>query len=145
MMQLVARLFTRGEPVLSEAGPRDARAMAALHGAAFHRGWSDDEFERLLFDRNIVAHRAVLWRSLVGFIVSRLVLDPAALTRVEGAIEVPGADAALQTKWTRATYRPAGSIDGRASGTWVGGKDITRLGRVSPPSFCGATWCDFPS
>jgi ribosomal-protein-alanine N-acetyltransferase len=82
MMQLVARLFTRGEPVLSEAGPRDARAMAALHGAAFHRGWSDDEFERLLFDRNIVAHRAVLWRSLVGFIVSRLVLEEAEILSI---------------------------------------------------------------
>lgn len=82
MMQLVTRLFTRGEAVLSEAGPRDAGAMAALHGAAFHRGWSDDEFERLLLDRNVVAHRAVLWRSLVGFIVSRLVLEEAEILSI---------------------------------------------------------------
>ncbi len=70
------------EPVLSEAGPRDARALAALHGASFHRGWSDGEFERLLFDRNVVAHRATVGRSLVGFILSRLVLDEAEILSV---------------------------------------------------------------
>ena len=46
--------------------------MAALHGASFHRGWSDGEFERLLFDRNAVGHRATVGRSLVGFILSRI-------------------------------------------------------------------------
>src|SRR5262249_13126095 len=76
MMGIVSRLFAR-EPVLSAAGPRDARALAALHGVSFHRGWSDDEFERLLFDRNVIAHRAMVGRSLIGFIVSRLVLDEA--------------------------------------------------------------------
>src|SRR5262249_30406855 len=76
MMGIVSRLFAR-EPVLSEAGPRDARALAALHGVSFHRGWSDDEFERLLFERNVIAHRAMVGRSLIGFIVSRLVLDEA--------------------------------------------------------------------
>ena len=68
MIGIVSRLFAR-EPVLSDARPRDARALAALHGASFHRGWSDDEFERLLFDRNVVAHRAMAGRSLIGFIV----------------------------------------------------------------------------
>jgi ribosomal-protein-alanine N-acetyltransferase len=59
MIGIVSRLFAR-EPVLSEAGPRDARALAALHGVSFHRGWSDGEFERLLFDRNVLAHRAMV-------------------------------------------------------------------------------------
>lgn len=76
MIGIVSRLFAR-EPVLSDAGPRDARALAALHGVSFHRGWSDGEFERLLFDRNVVAHRAMVGPSLIGFIVSRLVLDEA--------------------------------------------------------------------
>jgi [ribosomal protein S18]-alanine N-acetyltransferase len=82
MMEIVTRLFTRREPVLSQAGPRDAPALAALHGASFHRGWSDGEFEQLLLDRNIVAHRATLGRSLVGFIVSRLVRDEAEILSV---------------------------------------------------------------
>src|SRR5262245_65001438 len=81
MIGIVSRPFAR-EPALSEAGPRDARALAALHGASFHRGWSDGEFERLLFDRNVVAHRAMGGGSLIGFIVSRLVLDEAELLSI---------------------------------------------------------------
>jgi ribosomal-protein-alanine N-acetyltransferase len=72
MIEVVTRLFGRAEPVLSQAGPRDARAMAALHGASFHRGWSDGEFERLLSDRNVVVHRATVGRNLAGFILSRI-------------------------------------------------------------------------
>ena len=60
MIEIFRRLFARSEPALSEAGSRDARAMAGLHGASFHRGWSDGEFEQLLFDRNTVAHRAMV-------------------------------------------------------------------------------------
>ena len=51
MIEFVTRLFARAEPALSDAGPRDARAMAALHAASFHRGLSDGEFEGLLLDR----------------------------------------------------------------------------------------------
>ena len=58
MIEFVRRLFARGEPGAVRSRPRDARAFAALHGASFHRGWSDGEFEQLLFDRNVVAHRA---------------------------------------------------------------------------------------
>jgi ribosomal-protein-alanine N-acetyltransferase len=72
MMGFISRLFARGEPALSNATPRDAPAMAALHAASFRRGWSDGEFERLLMERNTVAHRAMVGRTLVGFILSRL-------------------------------------------------------------------------
>ena len=68
---IFAGLFAR-EPVLSEAGPHDAPAIAALHGASFQRGWSEDEVERLLLDRGVVAHRAMLGRTLAGFILSRV-------------------------------------------------------------------------
>jgi [ribosomal protein S18]-alanine N-acetyltransferase len=82
MIELFRRLFARREPVLSEAGPRDACALAVLHGASFHRGWSDGEFEQLLIDRNVVAHRATVGSNLVGFILSRLAADEAEILSV---------------------------------------------------------------
>jgi len=71
MRWLFARFFGRAEPMLTEAGARDAAALAALHGASFRRGWSEDEFERLLLDRSVLAHRAALRERSVGFIISR--------------------------------------------------------------------------
>jgi len=71
MIEILNRMFARSQPVLSEAGPRDAAAMASLHAASFRHGWSDGEFERLLADRSVVAHRAMLGSTLVGFIISR--------------------------------------------------------------------------
>jgi len=71
MIGFITRLFARGEPVLSEALPPDAAAIATLHAAPFHRGWSDGEIESLLIDRNVVAHRAMIGRRLAGFILSR--------------------------------------------------------------------------
>jgi ribosomal-protein-alanine N-acetyltransferase len=82
MIALLRRLFARGEPALSEADVRDARAIAALHGAAFHRGWSDGEIERMLIDRGVLAHRARRGASLVGFILSRLLVDEAEILSV---------------------------------------------------------------
>ena len=72
MIGMLARLFSRGEPALSEASRRDAAAIAKLHAAAFRHGWSDGEIERMLLERNIIAHRAMSGRSLQGFILSRL-------------------------------------------------------------------------
>ena len=82
MIRVLARLFARGEADLSEAGPRDAGAMAALHAASFHRGWSEHEFEQLLLDRNVVAHRAALGGKLVGFILSRMVIGEAEILSI---------------------------------------------------------------
>ena len=71
MMRWLNRLFARGEPALSEASPRDALSLARLHAASFRRGWSDGEFEQLLNERNVLAHRATRGRALDGFILSR--------------------------------------------------------------------------
>ena len=71
MIGLLRRLV-RPEPVLSEARTQDAAALAVLHAAAFRRGWSEPEFERLLIDRSVIAHRAMIGRTLAGFILSRL-------------------------------------------------------------------------
>ena len=82
MIGFLRRLFARREPVLSEAGPRDAAAIAQLHAASFHRGWSDTEIERMLLDRHVLAHRAVRGQVLAGFILSRMVTDEAEILSV---------------------------------------------------------------
>ncbi len=82
MMDLITRLFTRAEPALSEATARDAAAMAALHAASFRRGWSDGEFERLLADSAVIAHRAMSGRALVGFIIARRAASEAEILSV---------------------------------------------------------------
>jgi ribosomal-protein-alanine N-acetyltransferase len=82
MIDLFARLFARREPVLSEARAGDAHAIAVLHGASFHRGWSDGEIEAMLIDRNVIAHRAMAGRRLAGFILSRLVAGEAEILSV---------------------------------------------------------------
>ena len=82
MKRFFAHLFARAEPALSEAGPRDAAPFAALHAVSFRRGWSEDEFERLLIDRNVLAHRASLGSRPVGFIVSRIVAGEAEILSV---------------------------------------------------------------
>jgi ribosomal-protein-alanine N-acetyltransferase len=80
MSGLLRRLF--GEPVLAEAQRGDAAGLAALHRAAFLRGWSEDEFERLLLDRAVLTHRATLRGRIVGFAVSRLVAGEAELLSI---------------------------------------------------------------
>ena len=82
MIGLLSRLFARGEPVLSEATPRDAAAIAPLHAASFNRGWSEDEIERLLIERNVLTHRATLNGRLAGFIMSRIAADEAEILSV---------------------------------------------------------------
>lgn len=71
MMGFLSTLFGRGEPAFLEASPRDAAAIAALHAASFHRGWSEQEVETLLVDRAVVAHRVLLGGKFAGFILSR--------------------------------------------------------------------------
>lgn len=82
MIGLIRSLFTRGEPAMSEARPRDASAIAALHGASFRRGWSEQEVEGLLLDRHVIAHRALTGMRFSGFIMSRLVEDEAEILSV---------------------------------------------------------------
>jgi hypothetical protein len=69
MIAFITRLFAVGEANLSEAGLRDAPALAQLHAACFGRGWSEEEFARLLIEQNVVVHRGVVGRAVAGFIV----------------------------------------------------------------------------
>ncbi|HWZ09462.1 MAG TPA: GNAT family N-acetyltransferase, partial [Xanthobacteraceae bacterium] len=81
-MNFVTRLLSRSEPTMSEAHQRDATAIAALHAASFQRGWGEDEFHRLLIDRAVVAHRAMIGRTMVGFILSRTAAGEAEILSV---------------------------------------------------------------
>jgi ribosomal-protein-alanine N-acetyltransferase len=82
MIRVIARLFERSAPALSEAGMRDASAIARLHAASFRRGWSDGEIERLLLERSTVAHRAMSGGAMQGFILSRVVADEAEILSI---------------------------------------------------------------
>lgn len=82
MIGFIGTLFTRSEPAVSEATPRDAAAIAALHAASFRRGWSEQEVETLLLDRNVIAHRALIANKFTGFIMSRKAADEAEILSV---------------------------------------------------------------
>jgi ribosomal-protein-alanine N-acetyltransferase len=82
MTNFISRLLARGEPVLSEARPGDAAAIAAVHDASFQRGWGEDEVQRLLIASNVVAHRVMIGRTFAGFILSRLAAGEAEILSV---------------------------------------------------------------
>jgi ribosomal-protein-alanine N-acetyltransferase len=75
---------------VSPAGTRDAEQFAALHAAAFGRGWSAEEFERLLIEHNVVADRAMSGARLVGFVISRLAADQAEVLSIAVAASYRG-------------------------------------------------------
>jgi ribosomal-protein-alanine N-acetyltransferase len=81
-MSIFSRFFGRGEATLSEAGLRDARALAALHAASFRRGWSEPEFERLLTQQNVHCDKAVAGSALDGFVISRTAADEAEILSI---------------------------------------------------------------
>jgi ribosomal-protein-alanine N-acetyltransferase len=81
-MNLVSRLIPTTQPTFSAARPRDAAAIAHLHAASFARGWAEDEVHRLLLDSAVVAHRAMVRRTIVGFIMSRMAADEAEILSV---------------------------------------------------------------
>lgn len=82
MIGWLARVFAPAEPSLSEAKPSDAATLARLHADSFRRGWSEDEMERLLLDRSVVAHRVLLGREVAGFMLSRRAADEAEILSV---------------------------------------------------------------
>ncbi|MBI3436099.1 MAG: ribosomal protein S18-alanine N-acetyltransferase [Proteobacteria bacterium] len=82
MIAFLSRLFARAPPRLADAGPGDAASFAEIHAASFRRGWSESEFERLLTERSVLAHRASAGSACVGFIVSRIAADEAEILSI---------------------------------------------------------------
>jgi len=74
--------FGGAAPAVSQARLEDAPLLAALHGEAFQRGWSGEEFERLLVEHNVVADRAMAGTELAGFVVSRMAADQAEILSI---------------------------------------------------------------
>jgi ribosomal-protein-alanine N-acetyltransferase len=77
MTSIVSRLLPTRQPTFLAARPRDAAAIVQLHGASFGRGWEEDEVHRLLLDGTVITHCAVVRRTMVGFIMSRMAADEA--------------------------------------------------------------------
>lgn len=72
---------------VGEATVEDAEALADLHGNAFARRWSEDEFARLLADRNVfalVVRRVSLFgsRRIIGFVLVRTAADEAEILSI---------------------------------------------------------------
>ena len=71
-----------GTAVVEPASPRDAARLAQLHGASFHRGWGEGEFEVMLTERNTLVHRLRQGRKVIGFSVSRMAADEAEILSI---------------------------------------------------------------
>jgi ribosomal-protein-alanine N-acetyltransferase len=82
MMPWFSGLWGRKPAVVEPAGSRDAAPLARIHGASFHRGWGEDEFERMLTERNTLVHRLRMGRKIIGFSVSRMAADEAEILSI---------------------------------------------------------------
>jgi ribosomal-protein-alanine N-acetyltransferase len=79
-----------GAAVVEPATLRDASRLAQLHGASFHRGWGEAEFETMLTERNTLVHRLRQGREIIGFAVSRMAADEAEILSIAVAADQRG-------------------------------------------------------
>ena len=91
MMAWLTELWGGGAALVEPATLRDAPRLAQLHGASFHRGWGEGEFESMLTERNTLVHRLRLGRKIVGFAVSRMAADEAEIFRSRWPPAIAGA------------------------------------------------------
>lgn len=82
MMAWLCELRSGGTAAVEPAGLRDAPALAQIHGASFHRGWGESEFDSMLTERNTLVHRLRIGRKVVGFAVSRMAADEAEILSI---------------------------------------------------------------
>jgi ribosomal-protein-alanine N-acetyltransferase len=75
-------LWGGGALAIEPASLRDAPKLAQLHGASFHRGWGEGEFEQMLSERNTLVHRLRQGRNIIGFAVSRMAEDEAEILSI---------------------------------------------------------------
>ncbi len=82
MMTWFAEWFGAATPSIEPATLRDAPRLAQLHGASFHRGWDEGEFESMIAERNTLVHRLRVGRKTIGFAVSRMGADEAEILSI---------------------------------------------------------------
>jgi ribosomal-protein-alanine N-acetyltransferase len=82
MMAWLSEWWGGGTALVEPASLRDAARLAQLHGASFHRGWGEGEFETMLTERNTLVHRLRLGRKVIGFAVSRMAADEAEILSI---------------------------------------------------------------
>jgi ribosomal-protein-alanine N-acetyltransferase len=82
MIKWFSALWSSGRPAIEPATLRDAPRLAELHGASFHRGWGESEFEAMMRERNTLVHRLRLGRRTIGFAVSRMAADEAEILSI---------------------------------------------------------------
>ena len=82
MMAWWSRLFGAASAVVEPATQRDARMLARIHAASFHRGWGEAEFEGMLSERNTLVHRLRQGGAVIGFSVSRIAADEAEILSI---------------------------------------------------------------
>ena len=81
-MTWLSEFWSGGKAVIEPATIRDMARLAQLHGASFHRGWGEAEFESMLAERNTLLHRLRLGRKTIGFAVSRMAADEAEILSI---------------------------------------------------------------
>jgi ribosomal-protein-alanine N-acetyltransferase len=82
MIAWLSELWHGGKTVVEPATLRDAPKLAQLHGASFHRGWSEGEFESMLTERNTLVHRLRMGGRTIGFAASRMAADEAEILSI---------------------------------------------------------------
>jgi [ribosomal protein S18]-alanine N-acetyltransferase len=82
MMSWLSEFWRGGKTAVEPATLRDAARLAELHGASFHRGWSEGEFESMLAERNTLVHRLRRGRKTIGFAASRMGADEAEILSI---------------------------------------------------------------
>ena len=90
MIAWLSGLWSGGTAAVEPATLRDAAPLAQLHGASFHRGWGEGEFETMLTERNTLVHRLRLGRKIIGFAVSRMAADEAEILSIAVATSQRG-------------------------------------------------------
>lgn len=90
MKNLLAAWLPPKVPVVEPATRHDLAALVQLHGAAFHRGWGESEFDAMLREPNTLVHRLRRGNRVIGFAVSRMAADEAEILSIAVAARERG-------------------------------------------------------
>ena len=90
MKNPLAAWLTPDTPVVELATRHDLAVLAQLHGASFHRGWGEAEFDAMLREPNTLVQRLRRGTRVIGFAVSRIAADEAEILSIAVAARERG-------------------------------------------------------